>query len=149
VRTNIPSAAAPAGAAGAHPGGGGTGPGGVGGDWGGSQPICQALTRYGYANGLRLVSAKRDRRTTASGGVSDHWTGNTIGYAEDISNGARPTPEMDRTAVQIMAALGEAYDPGSPLVFTTRRNGFRIQVLYRTQVGGNHDDHIHVGVRRT
>jgi len=29
-----------------------------------------------------------------------------------------------------------------------RRNGYRIQVLYRTDVGGDHHNHIHVGVKK-
>lgn len=119
----------------------------VGGEWQGSKRVANALAQIGFRNGLRSVSEKRPTRGTASGGRSDHWTGSTDSYAYDLSNGARPTPEMDRSARQIISALGGRYVTGE-LVYTVVKGNFRIQVLYRTQVGGNHDDHIHVGVRR-
>ncbi len=120
----------------------------AGGGWGGSYGIAKGLAGIGGRNGLSVVSEKRDRRSTKSGGVSDHWTGSKGSYAFDLSNGSAPTDEMDKAAVEIARQLGVKYDGKSPLVLTVRRNGYRIQVLYRTQVGGNHDNHIHVGVRK-
>lgn len=119
-----------------------------GGGWGGSYSIAKTFADLGKAHGLNVVSEKRERRNTKSGGVSDHWTGSKESYAFDLSNGGSPTPEMDAAAVRIAAQLGVRYDGKTPLVLTVTRNGYRIQVLYRTQVGGSHDDHIHVGVRR-
>lgn len=122
-----------------------------GGSWSGSKAIVDDLREVANdaAGGkLRVISAKRPTRGTASGGISDHWIGKKTAYANDLSNGTHPTPEMDAGAVAIISALGGSYDGKSELVFTTTTAvpGYRIQILYRTQVGGNHDNHIHMGV---
>jgi hypothetical protein len=52
---------------------------------------------------------------------------------------------MDRTAAQIAAALGTPGWRGG--VLNARCNGYRVQLLYRTNIGGNHFNHVHVGVR--
>lgn len=116
--------------------------------WGGSQAIAETFRDLGVQHGLGVMSEKRDTRNTASGGVSDHWVGSKNAYAFDLSNGSQPTPEMDRAARAIMASLGIEYDGQSELVRNVSVNGYRVQVLYRTNVGGNHFDHIHVGVRK-
>jgi hypothetical protein len=119
-----------------------------GGGWGGAYNPATALANLGKAHGLSAVSEKRDRQSTKSGGVSDHWVGSKDAYAYDLSNGKRPTAEMDRAAIKIARRLGVKYSGKGPLVLTKTVGGYRYQVLYRTQVGGNHNDHIHVGVRR-
>ena len=123
-------------------GGGGTPSFKPGGGWGGSKNIAYSLTR---ALGLTATSEKRDRKNTSTGGVSDHWTGSKNAYARDMGGSVSA---MDNAAVRLARSLGIAYKKGQALVATVNRNGYRIQVLYRTNVGGNHFDHIHVGVRR-
>lgn len=118
--------------------------------WGGSRAVARRLADVAMSASpsIRIVSEKRGRRGTASGGVSDHWVGSKNAYAYDLSDGTRPTPGMDRAAVAIARALGKDYDGKSTLNLTTTVDGFRVQVLYRTWIGGNHYNHIHVGVRR-
>lgn len=123
----------------------------AGGTWGGSKAPADALrdiAREASGGSVKVISSKRATKGTASGGVSDHWVGKTDAYAYDLSDDDEPSPGMDKAAVAIMAALGASYDGKSELVFntTTAVPGYRIQVLYRTQVGGNHNNHIHVGV---
>jgi hypothetical protein len=115
--------------------------------WGGSHGIATGFAQIGLGNGLKAVSEKRSRMNTSTGGVSDHWDKNTNSYAYDLSNGSQPTPQMDQSAAQIAAQLGVKWN-GGPLEITKVVNGYRVQVLYRTNTGGNHFDHIHVGVRR-
>jgi hypothetical protein len=119
----------------------------AGGGWGGSYGIAKTFADIAVGHGLTSTSEKRERQKTTTGSVSDHFEGNTEAYAFDLSNGIK-TAEMDKAAIAIAKRLGVKYDGKSPLVLTVRRNGYRIQVLYRTQVGGDHDDHIHVGVRK-
>lgn len=119
-----------------------------GGDWGGSHVVARSFADVGFEYGLKAVSEKRDRKATASGGVSDHWVGSKTSYAYDLSNGSAPTEEMDKAAIEIAARLGVKYTAKGPLVLTKTVNGYRVQVLYRTNVGGNHFNHIHVGVRK-
>lgn len=134
----------------------GTGPRGQvrgirpGGGWGGSKHLAQGLMGIGKNNGLDIVSEKRPTRNTTSGNMSDHYEGNDIAYAYDLSNGSSPTPEMDRAAEQIARRLGVKGWKGGVLNVTKRFGGatYRFQVLYRTDKGGNHYNHIHVGVKR-
>jgi hypothetical protein len=120
--------------------------------WKGAKSVGSPLAAIAKEAGLKAISEKRSTRNTASGGVSDHYEGNPDSYAWDLSNGSAPTPEMDRAAIRIMRALGVKYDGKSELVknVTKKINGrtYRFQVLYRTNVGGNHHNHIHVGVDR-
>lgn len=60
---------------------------------------------------------------TTSGFVSDH----TFGTAVDLSNGSQPTPQMDALYAAIHPLLGKIFK----------------QILYRTNVGGNHFNHVH------
>jgi hypothetical protein len=119
-----------------------SGPVRAGGGWGGSLGIVNSLTS---SLGLSSTSEKRDRRSTSSGGVSDHWTGSKTAFARDLGGSVGA---MDSAAMRLARSLGISYRKGQPLVATVTRNGYRIQVLYRTNVGGNHFDHIHVGARR-
>jgi hypothetical protein len=114
--------------------------------WAGSKEIADRLRAL--APQLTVVSSKRDTQNTKSNNVSDHWNGMLYGYAYDLSDGGSPTPGMDQAARDIMAALGVNYDGRSELVENVTKNGYRVQVLYRTNVGGNHFNHVHVGVRK-
>lgn len=123
----------------------------AGGGWGGSLALANTMKGIGAANGLKVMSAKRERMHTSSGGVSDHWTGSKSSYAYDLSNGSNPTPQMDATALQIANALGAGAQwrkQGSAGVLNVTKGGYRYQMLYRTKVGGNHFNHVHIGVRR-
>ena len=113
-----------------------------GGGWGGSVGVVNQIT-----SGVKLTttSEKRNRKSTASGGVSDHWMGSKTAFARDMGGSVAA---MDAAAVRIARQLGIKYKKGQPLVATINRGGYRIQVLYRTMTGGDHFDHIHVGVAR-
>lgn len=114
-------------------------------EWGGSKSIADRLANVAIGAGeLDVSSTKRDTKATASGGVSDHWVGSTNAYAYDL---AGTVAAMDRAARALMAALGVSWD-GGEIVENVRAFGYRVQVLYRTNVGGNHYDHIHIGVRK-
>ena len=138
-------AAAAAGAVGGGPrGGAGGGAGGAltpGKAWGGSRGIAKDIVA-----GLGLArSGKRATKMTSSGNISDHYVGNKDSFAYDNSGSVA---QMDRAAAKIARRLGISYRKGHPLEITVNRHGYRIQILYRTMTGGNHFDHIHVGVDR-
>lgn len=115
-----------------------------GGGWGGSYQPAMALASVGEAHGLVPTSEKRSTKMTASGNQSDHWTGSKNAYAVDLGGSVT---EMDAAAKDLAQHLGISYKGGA-LVATVTRNGLRYQLLYRTNVGGNHFNHIHVGVKR-
>lgn len=115
------------------------------GGYAGSQGVVDSFRKIA---GLPVTSAKRDRKLTATGNTSDHFSGNRTAYAEDLSNGYA-TPQMDAAAQRIAHALGSSWSPkDGPLELTVIRDGYRIQVLYRTHLGGDHFTHIHVGAKR-
>src|SRR5690606_22810791 len=77
------------------------------GGWGGSEGPARDMAKIAARHGLKISSSKRDRRGTASGGVSDHWSGKRNAYAVDLAwGGSRPTAASDRAASEIVAALG-------------------------------------------
>ncbi len=115
------------------------------GGWGGTQGPIEALARL---TGIAPSSLKRDRRHTASGGVSDHYVGCLRCYAADL-----PTtpPAGDLPASRIAAAIaGPSYADWGRRggVLNAERCGIRFNLLWRTMVGGDHYDHIHIGARR-
>jgi len=123
--------------------GGGAAPS-PGGDWGGSYGPATTLAKLAERYGLQVTSTKRDTKLSASGLPSDHWVGSKNAYAYDVGGSVA---EMDRAAKAITQRLGIPYNGGT-LVGSKVENGLRYQILYRTDVGGNHYNHIHIGVKR-
>ncbi|MGV8122690.1 MAG: hypothetical protein AB2L14_23260 [Candidatus Xenobiia bacterium LiM19] len=116
------------------------------GGWEGTEgPVKQLVALCG--DGFSVSSAKRDTQMTKSGNVSDHYSGNKDAYANDIVWGSsQPNGKSDEAASKIVAALGGPAGWGkNGGVFSTTINGIRYQVLYRTNEGGNHFNHIHLG----
>ena len=81
---------------------------------------------------------------TTSGNPSDHKGPPERAWAADISNGGSPTPEMDQLAEDLAKCFGIPWN-GSGLVNHTA-GGYRYQLIYRTDEGGNHFNHVHIGV---
>lgn len=80
------------------------------------------------------------------GVVSDHWAGNAadIGVPVDSHQGdAIAAAALEALGVAPAKARAEAQKGG---VFTITRNGQRAQVLWKTMVGGNHHNHVHIGL---
>ena len=101
---------------------------------------------------LVVCTGTRHNRLSTSGNVSDHWDGNGIdlcssanhfpaaggGYGDTIAAAAfmtagKPQPEALRLARQ-----GGAH--------TIHHAGLRFQIIWKSTTGGNHYDHIHVGI---
>lgn len=75
--------------------------------------------------GVMISSFLRPGARTTTGNLSQH----AVGMAADFSNGSSPTPQMDALAEWARRLIGKAF----------------YQVLYRTMVGGNHFNHVHIG----
>lgn len=133
----------------------------LGGRYRGTQGVARQLQRIG-GQGLVVSSDKRDNQNPYSGDDSDHDYGNKDAYAVDLATPGVQVPDRakDRAAFEIMRALGDKkYKLGQAIdtqrgVFNIRTaNGgvVRVQVIYRGSgdaYGGNHLNHIHVGVKR-
>lgn len=131
----------------------------AGGGYEGTQGVASSLASYGLDLGLKSVSEKRHNTNPYSGSRSDHDVGNEDAYAYDLSNGSAPTPEMDRAATRVMHRIGfKDYRMGQPIdtssgvrTIHTKQGSFRVQVIYRgsgAAFGGNHTNHLHIGVKR-
>lgn len=101
---------------------------------------------------INVGTGTNHNRMTTSGNVSDHWTG----HAADIPQ-AVDSKLGDLTAAHALEAAGvpwsEAYRmarKGGVFNITPKSGqfkGHRVQVLWKTMVGGNHHNHVHVGIR--
>ena len=125
--------------------------GGDGGDWGGSLPKLISI----LPAGTWIGGHKRARKTTKDGGVSDHYVGRKDSYAVDFM--LDNTFKGDKTAatnfaIALAQNAGKNITSWKPYVnsylniFTP--DGYRVQIIWLSMVGGNHYDHVHVGVRK-
>lgn len=115
------------------------------------QVIDQIVLPIARRNGINRSVAQNDAANrshgpTSSGGVSDHQGPPSKRWAADISNGSSPTKEMDAVARALAQRFGLSWS-GSGAVSGTK-SGFRFQLIYRSNVGGNHFNHVHIGVAK-
>ena len=127
--------------------------GGDGGDWAGSLPKLISLLPMGNWN---PSSQKRSNIETQSGNMSDHYEGNRKSYAADFSlNGSFNSNVENATkfAIDIARKVDpsvSSWEPYKGKVFNGETpDGYRIQIIWLSNVGGNHYDHVHVGVKKT
>lgn len=78
---------------------------------------------------------------------SDHWEGNAVDIAVPV-DGARG----DRIAASALEAAGVAPQRAQEMaskggLYNLNVNGRRLQVIWKTNEGGNHHDHVHIGYR--
>ena len=62
-----------------------------------------------------------------------------------MSNGTSPTPQMDALAKELARVFDIDWS-GSGAVSATHK-GRRFQLIYRSDVGGDHYNHVHFGIR--
>ncbi|MGE4426928.1 MAG: hypothetical protein AB7G37_10800 [Solirubrobacteraceae bacterium] len=103
---------------------------------------------------LKVCTGTNHNQRSTSGNVSDHWAGNGVdlcssangfpasggGYGDTMAAAAFMTAGKPRTEALRLARKGGA--------FTLHHGGLRLQIIWKSQVGGNHNDHIHVGIAR-
>ena len=99
-------------------------------------------------------SLKRERMETASGNVSDHFSGNKNAYAADFglnSTFNSNTQAATKFAIDVARKVDPSVTSWEPYVgksFTkVTQDGYRVQIIWQSNVGGNHYDHVHVGVK--
>lgn len=125
--------------------------GGMSGNWAGSLPkLISILPAGSWSAG----SQKRSKVETASGGWSDHNLSKTFAYGADF--GLNSTFNGDKIAatefaIAVARNAGKditSWEPyiGSVLNINTT-DGYRVQIIWQSNVGGNHYDHVHVGVK--
>ena len=125
--------------------------GGDGGDWGGS---LSKLISILPAGSWKAGSQKRIKQKSASGHVSDHYIGRTDSYAGDFGLNSTFGGDKEKAtqfAIAVAQNAGKDIDSWKPYIgksLNIDSDGYRVQIIWLSMVGGNHYDHVHVGVRK-
>jgi Putative peptidoglycan binding domain len=101
---------------------------------------------------ITITTGTNHDRLTANGKVSDHFSGHAADIGMAANGGTDDGPIGDRimeaalvlAGVPAAEARAEAQRGG---LFNNTRDNMRIQCIWKTDVGGNHHNHVHVGVR--
>jgi hypothetical protein len=114
--------------------------------------IGQAISAI-YGRPLTVTSARRPGAITADGNVSDHASGNALDFGMAANGGTNDGPVGDRIATAALIVAGWT----EPRATAWARHGglidihvagVRIQIIWKTDQGGNHHNHVHVGVKQ-
>jgi hypothetical protein len=133
---------------------------GPGGGWQGTERPIRNLYQWA-AQGVpntNVTSEKRGNPSPVAGTNSDHYVGNKNAFAYDIAvpGHQQPTPQLDKIASRMVRVLSRL-DPNQKEIrnwgpkggnFSATVNGIRYQLIWRSNTGGNHYNHINVGARR-
>ena len=99
-----------------------------------------------------ITTGTNHSQYTVDGGVSDHWDGHAadLGMAANGGTDDSPIGDTIMTACLVLGGVppGKAKseaDAGG--LYTLEHDGLRIQCIWKTYAGGNHHNHVHVGVR--
>jgi hypothetical protein len=119
-----------------------------------SQMTLDYLSRMAAMLGKPIVitTGTNHSKFTVDGKISDHFSGHAadIGMAANGGTDDSPVGDAIMTCALRLAGLGkadaEAKARGGGL-FTFTRGALRIQCIWKTNLGGNHHNHVHVGVR--
>jgi hypothetical protein len=101
---------------------------------------------------ITVTTGTNHSKMSASGKVSDHFSGHACDIGMFANGGTDDSPVGDRImeAACLLAgdssegAKAKAHDGG---LFTFTHDNQRIQCIWKTTEGGNHHNHVHVGVR--
>lgn len=101
---------------------------------------------------ITISTGTNHSKFTTNGNVSDHFTGNAADIGMFANGGTDDGPVGDRImeaccflAGDTAAAAREKARTGG--LFTFTHGNQRIQCIWKTEQGGNHHNHVHVGVR--
>jgi hypothetical protein len=91
---------------------------------------------------------------TVNGTVSDHASGHAadIGMAANAGTNDGPVGDQIMTACLVAAGTPPAQAEHAARrggLYTLEHDGLRIQCIWKTDQGGNHHDHVHIGARPT
>jgi len=92
---------------------------------------------------LTVGTTTNHDRLTVNGNVSDHYGGN----AADVPATGQALIRMGQAALQALGMSPSEAKRQSGGLFNLNKNGKRYQVIFNTQTGGDHTNHLHIGVR--
>ena len=101
---------------------------------------------------ITVTTGTNHNKMTASGNISDHFSGHAVDIGMHANGGTDDSPVGDRIMEAACLLAGDSKAGASAKahgggLFNFRHNNQRIQCIWKTNVGGNHHNHVHVGVR--
>lgn len=101
---------------------------------------------------ITITTGTNHNKLTTDGNVSDHFTGHAADIGMAANGGTNDGPVGDRIMAAALMLAGvpaakareQAHHGG---LFNNVRDHMRIQCIWKTDIGGNHHNHVHVGVR--
>jgi hypothetical protein len=100
-----------------------------------------------------ITTGTNHAKFTVDGNISDHFSGHAADIGMVANGGTDDSPVGDAIMTCALRQAGlsdadaraKAHTGG---LFTFVHNGLRIQCIWKTNQGGNHHNHVHVGVRQ-
>jgi hypothetical protein len=103
-----------------------------------------------YGSPITVTRGTQHSQYSASGLVSDHWEGNGADIAVPVDS---VVGDQICTAALVAAGKSSAEAAAAAQIgglwnlHPADLPGKRVQIIWRTDVGGNHHDHVHVGIK--
>jgi hypothetical protein len=101
---------------------------------------------------ITVTTGTNHPELTVGGNVSDHFTGHAVDIGMAANGGTEDGPVGDRImeAALVLAGVPSARahaEAQAGGLFNNTHDNMRIQCIWKTSNGGNHHNHVHVGVR--
>ena len=101
---------------------------------------------------ITITTGTRHSKFTVNGNISDHFSGHAVDIGMAANGGSDDSPVGDRIMEAALRLAGVPAGKAGPQargggLFTFVHDGKRIQCIWKTNLGGNHHNHVHVGVR--
>ncbi len=101
---------------------------------------------------IKITTGTNHNKFTVNGNVSDHFSGHAADIGMSANGGADDSPVGDRIMEACCLLAGDSKQGASNKahtggLFTFTHGNQRIQCIWKTNQGGNHHNHVHVGVR--
>jgi hypothetical protein len=101
---------------------------------------------------IKVTTGTNHDKFTVNGNVSDHFSGHAADIGMIANGGKNDSPTGDRIMEACCLEAGDTRQGAkakaqSGGLFTFTHGNQRIQCIWKTNEGGNHHDHVHVGVR--
>jgi hypothetical protein len=102
---------------------------------------------------ITITTGTNHSQFTTSGNVSDHFTGHAVDLGMIANHGTDDGPVGDRIMAAGLMLAGfpsrdaKAKARAGGLFTIPNHDGMRIQCIWKTDMGGNHHNHVHIGVR--
>jgi hypothetical protein len=99
-----------------------------------------------------VTTGTNHSKFTVNGNVSDHFDGHACDMGMAANGGTIDGPVGDRIMEAALVVAGvpvpqARHDAKIGGLFNFVHDGLKIQCIWKTNIGGNHHDHVHVGAR--